>query len=179
MGQSPYEDKYSKAIAIKSEEYKEYIDKHIANVKKAFEQYGEEIAKLCDVSYDLLAKNIEVHDQSKYSDEEFDGYRKYFYPAWFEEKNKESNKEDMNRAFKHHAQVNAHHPEFWIVLSPSGEPIATEMSRIAVAEMLLDWKAMERNDSTIKDYYETRAYKDHMFHPGTIELIDRVIPTLF
>lgn len=181
------EKEYSDAIDIKAEEYKKYIRNHINNVKKAFEEYGEIVAEAVGCNYEILSKNIEVHDESKYSDEEFNGYRQYFYPTEFEvvskpgETGRFGDQDAMNLAFKHHVTVNAHHPEFWIVISPSGELEPQRMTKTAIAEMLLDWKAMEYNPGAkgFKWYYENKAFEDHMFHPDTKELIDMVAPKLF
>ena len=90
-------------------EYTKYIDEHIANVKKAFNEYAPVLCSLL-VMYDngytskddihndpsvydeinqlyiQLSKQIQSHDLSKYSAEEFGLYRRKSYKADGEEK---------------------------------------------------------------------------------------------
>lgn len=122
----------------KREEYKNYIDEHIELVKKAFRVFESISWKDPHIVETLryVRDNIEEHDQSKYSDEEFEYYRKEFYPINDDEK--EENKEDFEKAWKHHYQNNFHHPEYWVDAIGN----QTSMCLSAIIEMICDWQAM-------------------------------------
>ena len=69
---------------IKEYQYKKYIEEHKENIKKAF----VELSTCPDLDWliteDLSCKlfeRIKIHDDSKYSAEEFDAYRWFYYPA--------------------------------------------------------------------------------------------------
>ena len=49
----------------KIKEYKEYVDNHIANVRKAFNFYGEKVCDRLHLDIERLADMVDDHDQSK------------------------------------------------------------------------------------------------------------------
>ena len=119
--------------------YAAYIKDHVAKVRKSFDERGEMIRRVMYLSHDdmaNLAKRIAVHDESKWSVDEFPQYRNYFYPAEGEAKIDEG----FANAWKHHYENNDHHPEYWVK-----NGVATKMHPLAVAEMILDWEAMSRS----------------------------------
>ena len=128
----------ARARLAKEKEYMDYIKTHIENVQKAYDgmcknpklQASEPIRK----ALEELKLNIASHDASKYSDSEFEPYRKNFHSINDEEK--AENEEDFERAWEHHYTVNSHHPEYWI-----HDNVILDMSLPAILEMLCDWKA--------------------------------------
>ena len=74
-------------IIQKRQEYLNYIEEHINNVKKAWANLISITAIQSflagfDNSRQLIAitaDNIKVHDKSKYSEEEFEPYRRHFH----------------------------------------------------------------------------------------------------
>ena len=109
-------ESYSDAEVIlkKQDEYKKYIDTHVENVIRSYNEicnkiYGkdDEIDKALQALSDIIHK----HDDSKYGDFEFEPYRKQFFPI--DEKEKEENEEAYKKAMLHHYGENAHHPEHW------------------------------------------------------------------
>ena len=79
---------------IQEKKYKDYIDNHKNNVIETWEEL-----KKNKIIYDyilsqstskdiieIIDKNIPNHDNSKYSEEEWEPYRKRFYPVNEEEK---------------------------------------------------------------------------------------------
>ena len=147
--------------------YKEYINNHRLNVQKAWdimknnpdciELINKNIVKSnIDFTIKALDQLIKNHDMSKYSEEEFDAYRKQFYPTSKEEK--ESNKENFDKAWKHHYFVNLHHWDWWY---ESGN--MDNMSLIYVVEMICDWEAMGYQfGNTSKEWYENNKEKIHL-----------------
>lgn len=147
-------------------EYRDYIDEHILNVKKAWNI----VKTVCDyilidelgyisVSCEIIESNIIMHDRSKYGLEEFEPYRKYFYPISKNEKEKCKN--EFDKAWVHHYMNNPHHWDYWWA-------IKSKMPIQFVVEMICDWIAMgikfnEKDPigDTIKWYNDN--YKDIHF----------------
>lgn len=146
----------------KEKEYEQYIQEHISFVKLATISYGIKLCELLNISWFEISNLINEHDRSKYSKEEFDGYRQWFYPCSDEEKNREL----FDRAWEHHWQNNKHHPEYW-----GGE----DMPPVYIAEMLLDWEAMsiKFNDNTYEYYQKEKDKKG--FSANTKKILDEII----
>lgn len=153
--------------------YKAYIDNHRANVKTAYDVNGIAIGKALGLSIaDMkqLKKQIEDHDISKYWDEEFEGYRQYFYPVPGETKDKEK----FDIAWKHHYTYNRHHYEAWLV---NGQP--TVMDPVYLAEMILDWEAMSRHfGGNPLDWYEKNK-ETITLHPITKKDVEQVLHAVY
>ena len=71
-------------------EYKHYIDEHIRNIRIAYKYYGKQLCERLKIDYERLGEMVKVHDRSKYTEEEFDGYRSYFYPTLEEKEDTEN-----------------------------------------------------------------------------------------
>ena len=140
----------------KQEEYMEYIKDHRENVKKAFKFFIENTTIMSSTNKEIQEavmhlldnKIIENHDNSKFSDEEFEPYRKTFYSINDIEKN--SAKEEFELAWKHHYETNNHHPEHWVK-----DGIIYEMTMDAIIEMICDWEAMSyKFGGSAKEWYD-------------------------
>lgn len=130
-------------IAEKRQEYLAYIKEHTDNVKHAWGNMIsipeiQEFLSGFENSRQLIAitaDNIKVHDQSKYSDEEFEPYRRHFH--YIDEKEKEESEADFEKAWDHHKDNNMHHWNWWADHNQSDK-----MSIPFVLEMCCDWIAM-------------------------------------
>ena len=137
----------------KIRQYEDYIEEHCNNVKKAFEELINKDIPETREYLNELHKKIQNHDNSKYSNEEFDAYRKNFYPI--NEQEKEDNKEAFDKAWEHHYRNNNHHPEYWLDdqgnLKPFSEQNEREV-RLAYLEWVCDLQAMgyKFNDTAYK-----------------------------
>lgn len=156
------------------DEYIKYIQDHISNMKKAFNLYALPIVTYLDnCNLNSLKYRISVHDKSKFSEEEFEPYRKRFYPANEAERLTDDDPEFLE-AWKHHYTENSHHPEHF----SDGEGGFYEMPDIDIAEMLLDWFAMGMtHNSTPWEYYYS-SDKPKMFHPATKIKLEAVLNKL-
>lgn len=137
-GQEDYQEKYKQYIIDHKRRVKQFADWMKENLPEIFNEPGLD-------DFDEL---IQEHDDSKFSEEEFDAYAQKFYkqdeygkpleyiPGWDE-------------AWKHHYLHNPHHPEYWL-----GE----DMPYIYVLEMLCDWGsfgiANNDFDELISFYYD-------------------------
>ena len=174
------------------EAYIDYVNNHVKCVQKAFTLYGrmicEEYSKTIPNVISLLGWNylhdriiaqIYTHDESKYSAEEFDAYRAYFYPTEEDLKDKDKIEEEFDLAWKHHYQNNKHHPEFWqikiddkyINLMPAGYFV----------EMICDWigVSMAQKSSVYDWWYNKggRSEKVKFFSELDLNFLDNLITT--
>ena len=173
------ETEYNKQIVEKEEEYMEYIKDHINNVHKAFENMYKIKDKFEDIDRDDISDAIEsvkekgiinIHDESKYSDEEFDAYRRYFYSI--DDKEKEESEEDFKLAWKHHYENNPHHPEYWI---KDGESV--DMKIEYIVEMACDWIAMcyTKGGTALKYLEDNREEKQKVMTENTMNILETIL----
>lgn len=150
----------SALISYKKELYKDYIYEHMQNVQKAWNNMKnipeclELINKYCPDSINVIDNMIKNHDQSKYSKEEFNSYRKQFFPINVEEK--KQNKAAFDRAWEHHYMNNPHHWDYW-------DKIGSDMPFIYIVEMVCDWEAMGyKFGNTSLEWYNDNKDKIHI-----------------
>lgn len=154
-------------IRKQENEYREYIMNHKLNVEKAWERmknnqeviaFFSECKKFnnLDMTIDIIDDMIRFHDSSKFEKDEFDAYRKQFYPITPEEK--EENKAAFDKAWKHHYFNNMHHWNWWY---ESGNK--DNMPFLSVVEMICDWEAMGYHfGNTSKEFYEKNKNNIHL-----------------
>ena len=167
--------KESDDIEEKDKEYMEYIDAHRNNAKKAWQ---EDVSTLDDdfiqSHKEILNEIIENHDQSKYSDDEFEPYRAKYYPINEEEGAVADG--PFQVAWKHHYDNNAHHWQYWTNAEGDldDEKYDEEQVKLAYIEMLCDQLAMsmqfnnrpdewyESNKENMKLYPEEQKYYENL-----------------
>ena len=130
------------------EEYENYIAAHQERVSLFADWLKENLPELFDnIDLELFNEMINEHDDSKYSEEEFEAYAQHFYGS-------KDNDLEFEEAWKHHWLNNEHHPEFWL-----GE----DMPLIYILEMLCDWGSfsIEKGDfRELSKYYYEQARDD-------------------
>ena len=125
------------------EENEKYINEHKDNVRQFAEWLRGRLPEIFeDVDFDVFNELIQEHDDSKFSEEEFEPYAQ----KWFGNKIKTPEYEE---AWKHHWTNNEHHPEFWL-----GE----DMPYIYILEMICDWGSFSIKSGDFRElskfYYE-------------------------
>lgn len=126
----------------KTREYLNYLEEHIENVRKAFEEISRACKGMWWVTDDCMWHNfrsdVEHHDLSKFSPEEFVQYRRHFYPV----DDREKSISGIDEAWANHKIMNPHHHE--------------EVERkLDVVHMIIDWTAMGyKFGDTAQKYYE-------------------------
>jgi hypothetical protein len=130
------------------EENEKYILAHKKRVKKFAEWLKENLPELFNnIDIELFGEMIEEHDDSKFSEEEFEPYAQ----KWFNNSGKTS---EYEAAWLHHWTHNEHHPEFWL-----GE----DMPYIYILEMICDWGSFSiksGNINELSDFYYSKAKND-------------------
>ena len=130
------------------EEYKKYIIEHKDRVSQFAGWLKENLPEVFNnVDISAFDEIIQEHDESKFSEEEFEAYAQYFYG------NKKNNFE-FEEAWKHHWMHNEHHPEFWL---------GGDMPYIYILEMLCDWGSFsiaKKDFKELSKYYYDNAKDD-------------------
>ena len=146
-------------------EYKEYVDAHKERVSQFADWLKENLPGLFEnIDVELFDEMIRDHDESKYSEEEFEPYAQ----KWFGGGKKTLEYEE---AWKHHWMNNEHHPEFWL-----GE----DMPYIYILEMLCDWGSFSIDKGDFKelsDFYFNKAKDDpdKNLSEATKEIIEDIL----
>lgn len=138
-----------KTIETQEKEYEKYLKTHKEGVEKAWKllklvsTFTLEWTKSATVIAQMET-NIKLHDQSKYSAEEYTQYRNWFYPADGEDRNKEA----FNLAWENHKKHNLHHWEAMVGMPYNENKICYTI------EMICDWMSMANMfNEKVDSYY--------------------------
>lgn len=147
---------------------KEYLE-YIRNHKERVSQFADWLKENCSevfegVDLDAFDELIEEHDESKFSEEEFEPYAQ----RWHGDKKKTP---EYEAAWEHHWQNNEHHPEYWL-----GE----DMPYIYILEMICDWGSFSIASGDMKelsDFYFNKAKEDpeKNLSDATQEIIEDIL----
>ena len=137
---SASEEKKKKEI-----EYKRYVDEHRSNVEKAWSHMRKH-KKVLDYLESIYSSNInfllssvdnqiQSHDMSKFSVEEWEPYRMHHHSV--DEQEKIDSQAVYEKAWEHHYTKNLHHWNWWAYNDQKDK-----MTLNYVIEMCCDWIAM-------------------------------------
>ncbi len=129
------------------------------------------IPELTDVE---ATRNIEFHDMSKNTPDEYTPYDNYFYgeqtPAIIEA---------FNRAWLMHIHRNPHHWQYWVLINdePKEGTILIEMPYPYIIEMICDWWAFSWIKGDLSEMFAW--YKDHAdyikLHNNTRSIVEEIL----
>ena len=174
-------------IIVKKAEYSRYISEHIVNVLDAYKEYflpyyteNKDIPCTTVATPEFhnaiykLGSHIVEHDQSKWSESEYDAYRMNFYPTILERETPNWDilvKEKFDKAWEHHYTHNPHHPEYWV----KDTGIAEDMPLDYIVEMICDWLAMSKKfNNDIHEWYKDHGIKKN-YSPTTKEILEDIL----
>jgi hypothetical protein len=155
----------------KQEDYKRYIDNHVANVKMVWDRLCGTIT-IDDCEFLEISELIKDHDKSKYSKEEFEGYRRNFYGEVGEK-----DQVLFDQAWNHHQKLNPHHWEFWVMYKPEGS-VPLQMRKKYVIEMLCDWGAMSYKFVNLPSIWYHENRDKMLLHPFTRSIVEMNLTAL-
>jgi len=147
------------------DEYKNYVVAHKERVSQFAEWLKENLPDLFEnIDIDLFDEMIRDHDESKFSEEEFEPYAQ----KWFGDGKKTP---EYEAAWEHHYMNNEHHPEYW-----NGD----DMPYIYILEMLCDWGSFSIDKGDFKelsDFYYNKAIDDpeKNLSEATKEIVGEII----
>jgi hypothetical protein len=168
-------------IKKKEEEYLDYINTHKANVEKAWDIIKEfDNPYIQNNLYDL-DRNIKDHDNSKYDDEEFEYYRKKYFPINDDEANEVMDK--IQDIFWLHYSKNPHHWEYWLDenkeldYTKHNEDNIDNAIMMAYIEMFCDWASFglkQDNPREVRSWYINEKPKMTLF-PAEQEVLEDIL----
>jgi hypothetical protein len=158
-----------------SKEYTNYIIEHCENVRKAYDWLVDH-----KIIKNEFLMHILHHDLSKWQDEEYKAYDKYFYGK---EKTKEV-EEAFNFAWLHHIHNNPHHWQHWVLINDDDGTYALEMPEGFVVEMFCDHASFSFKTGNLEEV--SKWYKDHksnmILHENTRimyeDILDKYMKTI-
>jgi len=122
-----------------------------------------------------------IHDLSKFGFKEFSPYVELFYGGYNKTCVPDSIREDFDKAWLHHQNVNPHHWQHWVLLDDSGEIKALPMPTEYIREMVADWAGAGKSITgrwEIAEWYENN--KNIMrLHPSTRAFVEFLIEAHF
>ena len=138
-----------------SKDYTNYSIEHCENVRKAYDWLVDH-----KIIKNEFLMHIVHHDLSKWQDEEYKAYDKYFYG-----KEKTTDVKDaFNYAWLHHIHNNPHHWQHWVLINddPKEGEIVLDMPYNYIIEMVCDWWAFSWNKENLNEiftwYDEHKSY---------------------
>ena len=145
-----------------SQIYDDYIKDHKENVFKAFQWLEENIPGVLSADEIKNAARHQCefeHDQSKYSEEEYDAYDNYFYGN-----RSYAVVQEFNKAWLHHIHNNPHHWQHWVLINDDpdeGEKIL-DMPYQYIIEMVCDWMSFSIAKGNLNELFSW--YDEHKKH---------------
>lgn len=156
---------YCDSIIESRKRYREYINNHIKAVQESYNVAEKAFKDIFPELYtnngraalNQLLINLEIHDKSKFDDNEFHYYAARFFPVKNTNPESENNKKNFQIGWLHHVHNNAHHPAHWALVD-NGDVIILDMPDIYIIEMLCDWMAMSKYyNSTTLEYWKSES----------------------
>lgn len=150
-----------------STKYTQYIIEHKENVLKAYlwlKEHG-----IMELTID---EQINIHDMSKYTEEEYDPYDAYFYGN----KTKKV-QEEFDYAWLHHIHNNPHHWQYWVLINDEDGTKALEMPENYVIEMISDWWAFSHKSGNLYEIFDwyKKNKKRQILHENTRKLVEEIL----
>ncbi len=149
------------ATYIQEERYMRYVQKHRIKMAEAYEEMltCPEITNLGNEILIMLKQRVVFHDITKFKVEEFDAYRKNFFPI--SQREKKDNLDNFEKAWQHHYDNNPHH---WQHRRNNTEFNKNNPEQVVnVLENVCDWLAVGYT-------YKNRPYQYYEKHKEKIEL---------
>ena len=147
--------------------YDQYLKEHRENVKNALEWMKENLPTVIDgFTMEDALSNVEHHDESKYSKDEYPAYDAYFYGG-----NKSYDVvQEFNVAWLKHIHNNPHHWQYWVLYNddPLEGMRALDMPLVYIYEMIADWWSFSWRSGNL-----TEIFKWYEEHSGYIMLSTR------
>ena len=149
-------------------EYKNYVINHKKRVFEFADWLEENLPELFEsIDIDAFWDLIKEHDDSKFSEEEFEPYANF----WYNDSEHYDWDPEYEAAWEHHWKNNEHHPEYWL---------GQDMPYIYILEMICDWGSfsIDKGDMTeLIDYYYSEAKDDDEknLSPNTKKIVEEIL----
>ena len=135
-----------------SQKYDIYIRGHVNNIQRGFQWLKQNCPEVLEDLEEEIQYQIIIHDDSKWSDEEYDAYDEYFYDAG-------KNENEFNYAWLHHIHNNPHHWQYWVLINDDDGTIGLDMPYNYIIEMILDWWSFSWKSNNLYEIFDW--YDEH------------------
>ena len=121
---------------------------------------------------------VKHHDESKYTEIEFEPYRMHWNPTDEEKLRGKEYWDEVDiryqEAWVHHYTMNDHHPKHWYDFENN---VAGDMSLGAIIHMICDWESFNLDSpSTLLKWYQKWSVEEHKFmSPKTITITEYIL----
>lgn len=153
-----------------SQKYDNYIKEHVNNIQKGFDWLKQNCPEVLEDLEEEIQYQIIIHDDSKWSDEEYDAYDEYFYGTG-------KNDNEFNYAWLHHIHNNPHHWQYWVLREDDGNTLPLEMPYTYIVEMILDWWSFSWKQNSLEEifnWYNTNKSK-MILHENTKTTVEFIL----
>ena len=153
-----------------SQKYDNYIKEHVNNIQKGFDWLKQNCPEVLEDLEEEIQYQVIIHDDSKWSDEEYDAYDEYFYGAG-------KNENEFNYAWLHHIHNNPHHWQYWVLREDDGNTLPLEMPYTYIVEMILDWWSFSWKQDSLEEifnWYNTNKSK-MILHENTKTTVEFIL----
>lgn len=140
-------------MSVDFDGYKRYVAEHIKAVQFMGDHFG------------VSPSQMQVHDLSKWSDEEFIPYANNFYG---DDSTKDKN--EFDRAWLHHIHNNPHHWNHWILRDK-----ALEMPERFAMEMICDWVGMAATRTGDMTDWLISSSSGILLHQKTASFVESIL----
>lgn len=141
--------------------YDQYLQKHKANVVKAFEWLEKYLPEYDGIDGSNTRWNVTyAHDASKTETDEYEAYDAYFYGG----NRSYQVVQNYNRAWLLHLHRNPHHWQYWVLINddPKEGKTCLDMPQDYIVEMICDWWSFSWSKGNLYEifnwYDERRQY---------------------
>lgn len=162
-------EEFRKALSSDATEENAQLKRQLSDLQA---EYHEKLSKLENENDSL--RNIEFHDMSKNTPDEYTPYDNYFYGEQTPEII-----EAFNRAWLIHIHRNPHHWQYWVLINdePKEGTILIEMPYPYIIEMICDWWAFSWIKGNLSEMFAW--YKDHAdyikMHNNTRSIVEEIL----
>lgn len=129
--------------------YIDYLKQHISNVRKGYQWICDNLPELIPTDLiNTVDTNINMHDQAKFSDEEFDAYADHFYGT-----KSKAHDEAFDYAWLDHIHKNKHHWQYWMLQNDEDGLKCLKIPTEYLIEMICDWWAFSWNKGNLQEIF--------------------------
>ena len=161
-----------------SKEYDDYLVEHKAALKACLELLASEPTPIRGLTPFKIDKIFELHDASKFTKYEYDGYDCYFYGVK-DERPEVQEKFDM--AWLHHIHSNPHHWQHWVIVEDNSGAVKTiKIPDMCLVEMVADWGSFayrKHMPLELRTWYDSHKDKIIM-HPESRVKVEHLVDLL-
>ena len=164
----------SNELLEQEEKYRNYIEHHKQLVGQVFEtvRYNLDRIGITKACLQKAESCVAAHDESKYKEDEFDGYRQHWQPT----KDEQPNEDQYRYSWLKHIHRNPHHWQHWVIKDDDDiTPRALKMPTHYLIELMCDWSAMAIFKGSDMIFWYNQHKHNFIMHEETRQAVERML----